>query len=339
MTKERETFLNRHLYFAMLIGLGIFLPNLIWQYIHGFPVIYHMRELQHQQLEKVSQIDFLKDQLLFNLPGIFIWVSGLVWVSFNSAGKPYRFIGVAVFIVILILLAAHGKSYYGMGAYPVLFGFGAVWLERQTENRWNLLRYAMLFFILCFGCFINTVAIPFLPPRQLAAYYAGNSVFRKLGFLRWEDQKDHLLPQDFADMLAWREMTEKIARVYNALDSTEKSQAILDCDNYGLAGAVNYYGPQYHLPSVMGHSANFLLWTPPDFYQSNIVILSTDFRDEIHSDFIKEFRSAAVVDSITNIYAREFASYIILLKGPSQKFRKDWKAYYESLRQKTSFFH
>ena len=339
LTKERKILLNRHFFYAMLLGLGIFLPNLIWQYMHGFPVVYHMKELQHQQLEKVSQADFLKDQFLFNLPGIFIWVSGLVWVSFHPAGKPYRFIGWAVLIVIIILLAGHGKSYYGMGAYPILFGFGAVFLERWTESSRTLVRYPMLFFVFGFGCFINTVALPFLPPQQLAAYYAKNSVFRKLGFLRWEDQKDHALPQDFADMLSWEEMTEKIAKVYNALDSGEKSQTILDCDNYGEAGAVTYYGPPYHLPSVMGHSANFLFWTPSDFYQSNIVILATDFREEIHSDFIHEFRSAEVVDSITNPYAREFASYIILLKGPSPKFRNDWKAYYESLRQKTSYFH
>ena len=339
LTRPGKVLMNRHFYFAMLTGLGIFLPNLLWQYTHGFPVIYHMKELQHQQLEKVSQSGFLIDQVLFNLPGIFIWVSGLVWVSFTQAGKPYRFIGWATAIVIGILVAGHGKSYYGMGAYPVLFGFGAVYLERRTAGRLHFIRYIMIAFTLVVGCFIDTIALPFLPPRQLAAWYAGNSIVRRMGFLRWEDQKDHLLPQDFADMLSWREMTAKMAKAYDGLDSAEKSQAILDCDNYGEAGAVDYYGPAYHLPSPMGHSANYLLWMPRDFYKSNIVILATDNRKEIHEDFIREFHSAAVVDSITDPYAREFGSYIIVLKDPSEKFRKDWRAYYESLLQKTSSLH
>jgi Dolichyl-phosphate-mannose-protein mannosyltransferase len=339
LTKERKIFSNKHFYYAMLTGFIIFLPNIIWQYDHGFPVIYHMKELQRQQLENVSQSGFLIDQLLFNFPCIFIWISGLYWVSFTKAGKPYRFIGWAIAAAITLLVAGHGKSYYGMGAYPILFAFGAVCLERWTVGRLNFLRYGMLLFALFFGCFLDTISLPFLPPKQLADYYAGNSIIRKMGFLRWEDQKDHLLPQDFADMLSWQEMTAKIAKVYDALDSNEKKQAIIDCDNYGEEGAVNYYGTQYHLASLMGHGANFLLWVPPDFYKNNIVILATDDREEIQADFIHEFHSAAVVDSITDPYAREFGSYIILLKGPSEKFRKDWQNYYESLRLKTSSFH
>ena len=339
LTKERKIFLNKHFYYALLIGFGIFLPNLIWQWVHGFPVIYHMKELQQQQLQKVSQAGFLKDQLLFNFPCIFIWISGLYWVSITRAGKPYRFVGWAIIFVITLLVIGHGKSYYGMGAYPILFSFGAVCLERWTAGRLSFLRYVMMAFVLIIGCFIDTIALPFLPPQQLAAYYARNSLVRKMGFLQWEDQKDHPLPQDFADMLSWREMTGKIAKVYIGLDSSEKRQALLDCDNYGENGAVNYYGPEYHLPPAMGHQANFLLWVPTDFYKSNIVILATDYREEIHSDFIHEFRSAAVVDSIVNPYAREFGSYIILLKEPSEKFRKDWQDHYESLRKKTSSFH
>ena len=298
-----------------------------------------MKELQRQQLEHVSRSGFLADQVLLNLPCVFIWVSGLYSISFTQEGKPYRFIGIAITAVIALLVAGHGKSYYGMGAYPILFVFGAVCLERWTADRLIFLRYAMITFAVFFGCFLDTISLPFLPPKQLSAFYSRNRIIRKMGFLRWEDQKDHLLPQDFADMLSWKEMTEKIAKVYDTLDSNEKKQAIIDCDNYGEEGAVNYYGVPYHLPSLMGHGANFLLWVPPDFYNKNIVILATDYREEIHADFIREFRSAAVVDSITDPYAREYGSYIILLKGPSEKFRKDWRSYYESLNKKNTVFH
>jgi hypothetical protein len=338
LTSERKIFRNKHLYYALLIAFGIFLPNIIWQAIHGFPVIHHMKELQLQQLQKVSQAGFLLDQALFNLPGIFIWVSGWCWVSFTSEGKPFRFIGWATLLVIGFLVAGHGKGYYGLGAYPILFAFGGVLLERWTANRLIFLRYPMLAFVLFFGFFLDRVSLPFLPPKPLAAYYERNDYYRKLGFLQWEDQKDHALPQDFADMLSWRELTAKMAKVYQSLDSDEKKQTILDCDNYGENGAVNYYGPEYGLPPAMGHGASFLLWVPSNFYKKNVLILSTDNREEMHEDFIHEFQSAAVVDSITYPYAREYGSYILLLKGPSEKFRKVWLAYYEKLRAETSYF-
>jgi len=45
-TKERKIFLNKHFYFAMLIGPVIFLPNLVWEWVHGFPFFEQMKELK-----------------------------------------------------------------------------------------------------------------------------------------------------------------------------------------------------------------------------------------------------------------------------------------------------
>ncbi|HXB43160.1 MAG TPA: glycosyltransferase family 39 protein, partial [Puia sp.] len=111
LTKQRKILRNKHFYYALLIGFAIFLPNLIWQYSHGFPVIYHMKELQRQQLQNVSQSGFLIDQLLFNFPCVYIWSLGMYWVSFTKAGRPYRFIGFGIATAIALLVAGHGKSY------------------------------------------------------------------------------------------------------------------------------------------------------------------------------------------------------------------------------------
>jgi hypothetical protein len=226
-----------------------------------------------------------------------------------------------------------------MGAYPILFPFGAVFIERGTNQTLRPLRYALIAYIFCVGCFMDTVTLPFLPPRSLATYYRRHDIFRKMGFLKWEDQKDHPLPQDFADMLSWKEMTLKIATLYQSLDSSQKRQTILDADNYGEIGAINYYGSQYGLPNAMGHSASFLFWVPADFFKSNIVILATDFRPVMQEAYVREFQSSSIIDSISDPLAREWGSYIILLKWPSEKFRKDWLAYYESLRKETSLFN
>ena len=45
-------------------------------------------------------------------------------------------------------------------------------------------------------------------PEKLAGFYKKNAI-GKIGLLKWEDQKDHELPMDFADMLGWKELTEK----------------------------------------------------------------------------------------------------------------------------------
>jgi hypothetical protein len=340
LTPERRLLRNRHFYFSFIAGLLIFLPNLIWQGVYGWPVIHHMAELKQQQLDQVSRVNFLIDQLTYNLPGLLIWVAGLYWLFFTRVGMPYRFAGWAVLLVLAFLTVARGKSYYAMGVYPVLFGCGAVYLERLTALRRGKLwwRLGMVIFSVIAGCYLDMIALPMLPPPQLVEFYKRNPVFRRLGFLRWEDQRDHPLPQDFADMLGWREMTVKTAKIYHAMDSSAGNGTVLDGGNYGEGAALDYYGSEFGLPPAMGHGANYLLWTPKDFYTHNSFILITDDRDELHGDFMKRFAYAVALDSISTPFAREWGSYIILMKQPTAEGRKIWAAYYEGLRANLSVF-
>jgi hypothetical protein len=52
--------------------------------------------------------------------------------------------------------------------------------------------------------------------------------------------------------------------------------------------------------------------------------------------FIKEFKAAQLVDSIVNPYAREDGTLIILLKGPSDAFRKGFREKIDKDKLKTT---
>jgi hypothetical protein len=320
LTKQRRIFTSKHFYFAGFLAFILFLPNLLWQYGRHFPVVYHMSELQKNQLQYVSPAGFLVDQLLMFLPCFFIWIRGLVYVLFSRSGYPYRFIGWAYLLVILLLLIGHGKNYYSLGVYPILFAFGACQLERLTAERRKYWRYVLLAGIGFLGYEVVPLMLPVFAPGKLAAFYDRGDL-KKSGMLKWEDLKNHPLPQDFADMLSWDEMTQKVARVYNSLDSTEKNNTIIFCDNYGEAGAVNYYGKQYGLPVAYSDNASFLYWIPKS-YQFDNILLVTDDKHEMQHPFIHDFESAELRDSITNIYAREQGSLIIILKKGDAAFKK-----------------
>ncbi|MEP7317140.1 MAG: glycosyltransferase family 39 protein [Panacibacter sp.] len=323
ITRHRKIFLNRHLYYAGGIALLIVLPNFIWQYTHHFPVITHMKELQDTQLQYINPSDFIISQFMMNLPCIFIWLAGLFFVMFPHKGKPYRPFAWAYLSVIILLIALHGKDYYALGAYPVLFAFGAYQLEQATAFRLKWTRYALMIFALSLGLFAMPVIMPVAQPEQLNKYYEATGL-NKTGSFKWEDLKMHPLPQDFADMISWKEMTEKVAKAYNALDSNEKKHCILFCDNYGQAGAVNYYGKAYHLPPAYSDNASFLYWLPDSLHIDNIVLL-TDDENEMQHDFIKDFTSAVLNDSVANPYARERGSLILTLKGANEKFNNFFK--------------
>ena len=95
-TRQRKIFANKHLYYAGLIALLIFLPTILWEYNHHFPIVVHMKELTRTQLQYVSPKSFLIDQLLMNLPCVFIWLAGLYFTAFSHKGKKIQSICVGI---------------------------------------------------------------------------------------------------------------------------------------------------------------------------------------------------------------------------------------------------
>lgn len=322
-TRHRTIFLNKHFWLAMVIGFIIFLPNLIWQYIEKFPVVYHMNELQRTQLQYVNPIHFLLDQLLMNFPCVFIWIAGLWYVSFLSKGKNYRFIGWSYLFVIVLLLIGHGKNYYALGVYPVLFAFGGVHLEELTAIKRKGWRFIYVIVPILLGIYFIPLLLPVFRPDKLAHFYSKTNM-AKTGLLRWEDLKDHPLPQDFSDMLGWEEMAQKMSKAYETLDSNEKKHTIIFCDNYGMAGAVSFYAKKYHLPEAYSDNASFLYWLPEGMHIDNLLLI-TDDKNEMQHDFVKDFSSAVVTDSVTAPFAREHGDLIILFKGGNDAFNQMFK--------------
>lgn len=333
---DKKVLTNKHFYLALGCGLLIFLPNFLWQAYRGFPVVFHMKELQRGQLQYISPWNFVFAQFLMQLPCIITWVTGLVYTGIK---RDYRFVAWATVITIALLALGHAKDYYAQGAFPILMAFGAaridVWVRARRLR--PVLAGLMIAGTLFIGYRFLTISLPFLPPTALADYYARHASVKKTGALHWEDLKDHPLPQDFADMLGWKEMARKVAAAYNTLDSNEKKKTFLFCDNYGEAGAVNYYGPAYGLPAAYSDNASFLYWMPAvGFDSSNVLLLVTDDQEEMQHAFIHEFQSAVATDSITEPLAREHGSLIILFKGPSERFRAAFREKLQKDRLKTT---
>lgn len=315
-TQQRKIFAKKHLYYAGIVALLIFLPTALWEYNHHFPIVVHMQELKRTQLQYVSPKGFLIDQLLMNLPCVFIWLAGLYFTTFSLKGKKYRAFAWAYVFVIILLLVFHGKNYYALGVYPVLFAFGAYHLERFSGHRVRMWRYVFVLIPILLGILFIPVLLPVAKPEALANYYKRMHT-ENTGALKWGDLQNHPLPQDFADMLGWEEMAQKMAKAYNSLDSNEKAHTFLFCDNYGEAGAVNYYRYKYHLPEVYSDNGSFLYWMPRNVHIDNLVLI-TDDHEEMQHPFIKNFKSAVVTDSVTSKYSLERGSLIIVLKGANE---------------------
>jgi Dolichyl-phosphate-mannose-protein mannosyltransferase len=334
ITKQRTIFSNKHFYFALGLAFLIFLPNLIWQYVNHFPVIYHMHELATTQLQYVPPAQFLTEQVVMFFPCFFVWITGFFFLLFNRNERPFIFLSWAYLGVIILLLVFHGKNYYSLGLYPMLLGFGSLAIEKWTIPRSRFfLRYLFSAFIILIGIDFTFIGLPVMKPASLVGYYEKTNAKAK-GLLRWEDQKNHPLPQDFADMLGWEEMAQKTAAAFHSLDSSQQANTIIFCDNYGMAGAVNYYGKKYNIPEAYSDNASFLYWIPDSIHFRNLVLVESD-PHEMEYDFIKQFDKAYITDSVTSPYARERGTAIMLLTGASDAFRKFYTEKLNADKKKT----
>ncbi len=314
LTPNRKLFTNRHLYFAAVLAFLMIVPNLVWQYLHKWPVIHHMQELRETQLQFISPVDFLKNQVLMHLPYFFVWAGGLYWLFFYKAGKPYRMLGWLYITVIVLLAATNGKDYYSLGVYPMLFAAGGVWLEQVTTTKlW--LRYVSVASIIILFAPLLPVILPVWEPQKLAAYYRKMGL-DKTGALKWEDLQQHPLPQDFADMISWKEMGDKVSAVYAALPDSIKPKTLIYCRNYALAGAVTYHGK--NLPQVTSDNASFLFWMPEQYNIKNLLFVGRRIPEK-DDEVFQQFERYTVVDSITTPLARENGVKIILYENGNEK--------------------
>lgn len=195
-----------------------------------------------------------------------------------------------------------------MGLYPVYIALGSVYLESVLKTDWKkYLRPMAIALPLLF--FIPMYKMIF--PNKSPGYIVNHSgAYNTFGLLRWEDGKDHSLPQDFADMLGWKELAHKIDSIYSTLPYKERT--LILCDNYGQAGAINYYSKNKNNRAV-SFNADYINWFELDKKFDNLIRVKT-FESE--GDEFKEtspfFDTAYVAGSITNSFAREYGTTIFV---------------------------
>lgn len=219
--------------------------------------------------------------------------------------------------MIALLLLLHGKDYYALGLYPVLFAFGGYAIEQFTQTHARWVKYPVLVFSVLLGSFALPLLLPVAAPEKLAAYYSRTHL-NQTGLFKWEDQQMHPLPQDFADMIGWKSTTTKLAHFYNSLSATDKNNTFIFSRNYAFAGAMNYYGPQYHLPEVYSDNASFLLWMPNHYHIQNLILVGKHLPDNSDTAF-QFFEKHTVVDSLNNPLARENGTKIIFFQNGNQQ--------------------
>jgi Dolichyl-phosphate-mannose-protein mannosyltransferase len=274
---------SRHLAAGIALTVILVFPNALWQIRHGLPMleVIHNDQLNRHALANgmadespsrwINALYMLGLQLAYNNP-IFapVWIWGLVWLW----RSPYRFLTTAYLLLLGILIWTIGRGYYIQGIYPALFGAGAVAIERALEGRRVAAKAALLAAAVVAGIPMFPLSLPILPLPEYMSYE------RTIGLSRPTppDGKSHLINPMFADQLGWKTMTQTVAGAFWSLPPAQRKITALFADRYAYAGALDYYGPRYGLPTAISPNNNYYLWGTRGYSgQSVLAVGATDY--------------------------------------------------------------
>jgi hypothetical protein len=320
-TSRRRALLTRWPWIALAVALVVGSPSVIGQITLDWPLFDQMEGLQRGQLDRITWGEYLGRQLLMTGPAILLAVAGAVALMGRGALARYRSVGIAAVTTFLLLGVLHGKPYYAGPVYPVLFAAGAVWVEQLTRARLRAgIAWSLALVSAAFGVAVAPFGLPIVPPEPMARYAAGTGITAATQ-TNWGAQL--ALPQDYADMLGWREKVDAVAMVVASLTPEERDRAVLYGDNYGQAGALDLYGRRHGLPPVVSLAGSFFLFGPGKRPGDVLVLLGVEPED-LHD---LQCRSLEMPARVTNRWAvpEENDVPVVVCRGPKANLREIWE--------------
>lgn len=311
ISQQRKLLLNRNWLYAFFIAFIIFLPNLLWQINHDFPVFAHIKELKEQQLNHINPVDFMIQLLIVHAAGSILWILGLFYIFIGKSNKRYMLLGISFILLISILFVLQGKVYYSFGAFPMLFAAGGICIQKVLNPLKPLFQYSIIALWLAPTVLVIPIVLPVLNFSTALKFFDFTTKSGLSFIVKWEDQKVHATTQDYADMLGWEEMAEYASKAYLSIPSNEKSQTTILADNYGQAAAIFHFRTKYNLPEPVNLNSSFAFWSPDSIPAKHLIIIA-DNVDNIS----KAFGNNKKIGEISNPYSREKGTGIYLLSDP-----------------------
>ena len=306
LSPHRQWLASRWMWIGAAAALLLFLPNLLWNVSHHWPFFELMSNIRASGRDVVlSPPRFLLEQMLLIGPvAAPLWLAGVAALLWWRKLRPYRFLGWCYLFTFAFFALSHGKNYYLAPIYPMLLAAGAALLE--TLRSQPLKRIALVAIVLA-GLSLLPVTVPMLPPEKLTAY------LDSLPFDIPRNEVSHrsaALPQHYADQFGWRELVDVVAQGWERLSPQERSGCAIFGQNYGQAGAIDFFGRRYALPPAISGHQSYFLWGPRG-YSGSCMIVTGDRESRLR----ELFDSVERVGESNSPYALENRIPVYLCRG------------------------
>jgi hypothetical protein len=173
--------------------------------------------------------------------------------------------------------------------------------------------------LLTTGALLSPLALPMLPQLRLSSYAKTLGVLPSSG----ERHEQGLLPQHYADMHGWPELAGAVARVHSELSDDDRRELVIYAENYGEAGAIDFFGPALGLPRASSGHNGYFLWGPGS--ASGQVVITIGESEKRLRTLFDDVHLAATSD---HPYAMPHQRHteIFVCRRPRKPWRELWPA-------------
>jgi Dolichyl-phosphate-mannose-protein mannosyltransferase len=269
-----------------LVALVVWLPNLVWQALNGWPLL----ELHAAAVAPAGQdglADFVIRQIVLAGPaGMVLGVAGVVWAWRRP---PWRALAVPAVFVAAALAAVGGRAEDLAFAYVAALPAGvaaADYWAADDSRRWHQM---------VAGVAAGLILVPLAAPATSLDVY---------------EDLYYSLDASLAEEVGGPETAALVARVYDILPAAEKEDARVVTAQAGLAATLDLYGPARGLPRgfVLSADRSYADWWPD--HQPAGTVIFVDYTRQALEPYCDAMGPIAILGNDRNMRNEAFESTI-----------------------------
>ncbi|WP_432869031.1 ArnT family glycosyltransferase [Microbispora rosea] len=292
---------------AISIAFLLWAPNLVWQATNGWPQLTMASRIAGYAADNRAQIVPLL--WLFTGPILFaVSLAGAVWLLRSRNAVPWRAIGIAGPVALVLVVATGGKAYYAIGTAAVFMAAGSIVVDRWLVRGHAGIKGAVFTVAaLVSGLLIAYLTLPVLPVATYAASTLPATV------------------PDTANQIGWPAFVSTVKGVVAGLPPDERARAVILANDYSEASALDLLGSGLP-PTYSGHNS-YWSWGPPPA-QRTVVVHVGDWRPTDWSRFFVGCHDVARIDNGLGVPNGEQGKAVSVCTG----LKSSWTAMWPGLR-------
>ncbi|MFF4128572.1 ArnT family glycosyltransferase [Microbispora rosea] len=292
---------------AISIAFLLWAPNLVWQATNGWPQLTMASRIAGYAADNRAQIVPLL--WLFTGPVLFaVSLAGAVWLLRSRNAVPWRAIGIAGPVALVLVVATGGKAYYAIGTAAVFMAAGSIVVDRWLVRGHAGIKGAVFTVAaLVSGLLIAYLTLPVLPVATYAASTLPATV------------------PDTANQIGWPAFVSTVKGVVAALPPDERARAVILANDYSEASALDLLESGLP-PTYSGHNS-YWSWGPPPA-QHTVVVHVGDWRPTDWSRFFVGCHDVARIDNGLGVPNGEQGKAVSVCTG----LKSSWAAMWPGLR-------